>query len=87
MVQSRVGFYWRITWGIITPITLVVIFLYFLATLQRLTYANYEYPDFILGMYKRGAIFKLCITITIIFFFIKYNSYGILRFNSILHPY
>ncbi|KAF2901807.1 hypothetical protein ILUMI_04380 [Ignelater luminosus] len=45
MLKQKVGVYWRITWGVITPISLVVIFIYFLSTLTRLTYGHYEIPE------------------------------------------
>lgn len=49
MLKGRVNPYWRITWGIITPVFLIVIFVYFLATMQRLTYGDVDYPDIALG--------------------------------------
>nr|ALE20589.1 nutrient amino acid trasporter 2 [Leptinotarsa decemlineata] len=46
MTKKKVGIYWRISWGIITPVLLLVIFVYFLVTLKPLTYGIYslEYP-------------------------------------------
>lgn len=52
MLKQKVGVYWRITWGVITPISLVIIFIYFLSTLTRLTYGHYEIPEIALGMYE-----------------------------------
>lgn len=52
MVSTKVGIYWRITWGIVTPGVLIIIFVYFLATLTRITYGNFEYPDHVLGKLK-----------------------------------
>ncbi|KAJ8939841.1 hypothetical protein NQ314_010970 [Rhamnusium bicolor] len=47
MTQKKVGIYWRICWGILMPVLLIVIFIYFIATLQPLTYGvdNLYYPD------------------------------------------
>ncbi|CAH1154667.1 unnamed protein product [Phaedon cochleariae] len=46
MTKKKVGIYWRISWGLITPVLLTVIFVYFLATLEPLTYGIYKllYP-------------------------------------------
>ena len=52
MVSTKVGIYWRITWGIVTPGVLIIIFIYFLATLTRITYGSFEYPDHVLGKTK-----------------------------------
>ncbi|KAK9730595.1 Sodium:neurotransmitter symporter family [Popillia japonica] len=49
MVKSRVGLYWRLTWGCITPLFLILIFVYFLITLERLTYGGFHLPDFVLA--------------------------------------
>ncbi|XP_060521730.1 sodium-dependent nutrient amino acid transporter 1-like [Cylas formicarius] len=40
MSKSKVGPYWRICWGLITPVLLIVIFVYFVATLQPLKYGD-----------------------------------------------
>lgn len=45
MLKRKVGVYWRFTWGFITPVLLLVIFIYFVSTYERLTYGNKEYPD------------------------------------------
>ncbi|KAH0819792.1 hypothetical protein GEV33_003000 [Tenebrio molitor] len=49
MLKRKVSPYWRITWGLITPFLLIIIFVYFCAKLERLKYAGHDYPDGILG--------------------------------------
>lgn len=48
MTKKKVGIYWRWTWGLITPLVLIVIFIYFCATITKLTYGNATYPDGVL---------------------------------------
>lgn len=48
MLKAKLGLYWKLCWGIITPISLMIILLYFLATIQKLKYGNYEYPNVVL---------------------------------------
>jgi len=45
MLDRKLNPYWRIMWGVITPVMLIVIFIYFVVTIERLTYGDYEYPD------------------------------------------
>lgn len=45
MLKRKVGWYWRISWGIITPVVLTVILVYFVATLDRLKYNTYDFND------------------------------------------
>jgi len=45
MLKRKVGVYWRICWGIVTPSLLIIIFVYFLVTISRLTYGTYEIAD------------------------------------------
>ncbi|XP_043280535.1 sodium-dependent nutrient amino acid transporter 1-like isoform X2 [Venturia canescens] len=45
MLQRRPTAYWRICWGLITPILLVAILVYTIATLTPLTYAGVSYPE------------------------------------------
>ncbi|XP_066249630.1 sodium-dependent nutrient amino acid transporter 1-like [Euwallacea similis] len=51
MTGHKPGIYWRLCWGIIMPLLLVVIFIYFVATLKPLYYGIYKlpYPDGILA--------------------------------------
>ncbi|XP_022916738.2 sodium-dependent nutrient amino acid transporter 1-like [Onthophagus taurus] len=45
MVSKQVHWYWRLTWGILTPGFLIIIFFYFVITNQKLTYGGLEYPE------------------------------------------
>nr|AEE62074.1 unknown [Dendroctonus ponderosae] len=51
MTNHKPGIYWRLCWGLIMPVLLVTIFIYFVATLPVLTYGIYgnPYPDGILA--------------------------------------
>lgn len=42
MTKRKVGMYWRVCWGIMIPILLIVIFIYFVITLPPLTYGVFE---------------------------------------------
>lgn len=45
MCGTRPSFYWRFCWGILTPVSLFVILIYFLCTMTPLTYNDTYYPD------------------------------------------
>jgi solute carrier family 6 amino acid transporter-like protein 5/7/9/14 len=45
MLGRHVSMYWRLSWGLITPGIMVVIFFYSMATLQSPTYGIYEFPQ------------------------------------------
>lgn len=49
MLKQKVGLYWRICWGLITPVVLIIIFIYFVATLEEITYEGKQYPTITLG--------------------------------------
>lgn len=51
MLKAKLGIYWKLCWGIITPASLIAILVYFLATIQKLKYGSYDYPD---GLLKCG---------------------------------
>lgn len=44
MLGIKTGLYWRICWGIITPLLMGSILIYTLITLEPLTYNGYIYP-------------------------------------------
>lgn len=45
MINRKPNIYWRLTWGVITPLILIVVFIYTLSTTERLLYKDqYEYP-------------------------------------------
>ncbi|GAB0087882.1 Sodium:neurotransmitter symporter [Sergentomyia squamirostris] len=45
MLGKRPGLYWRLTWGFITPLLLLAIFIYTVAIYSPLTYRGETYPD------------------------------------------
>ncbi|XP_017884449.1 sodium-dependent nutrient amino acid transporter 1-like [Ceratina calcarata] len=45
MLKRRPSVYWRLCWGVCTPLLLAVILFYTLATLKPLTYSGISYPD------------------------------------------
>lgn len=52
MLNRKVGFYWRICWGIINPVVLIGIFIYFILTMERLQHEKIDFPDIALGKMK-----------------------------------
>lgn len=60
MLKRKVGIYWRVSWGIIDPVVMMAIFLYFILTMERLQHEEIDYPDIALGK--------------IHFVFVKYNN-------------
>lgn len=51
MCGTRPSFYWRFCWGILTPISLFVILIYFLISMTPLTYNDEYYPDAAYGTF------------------------------------
>ncbi|XP_076240345.1 sodium-dependent nutrient amino acid transporter 1 [Calliopsis andreniformis] len=45
MLQRRPSVYWRLCWGVLTPLLLAVILVYTLVTLRPLTYSGTSYPN------------------------------------------
>ncbi|XP_062539239.1 sodium-dependent nutrient amino acid transporter 1 isoform X1 [Armigeres subalbatus] len=45
MVQRRVGLYWRLCWGLITPLFMIAVFIYSLVEYKWPTYSGQQYPD------------------------------------------
>lgn len=45
MLKRRPSAYWRLCWGVITPLLLAVILVYTLISLTPLTYSGISYPD------------------------------------------
>ncbi|GJQ81747.1 hypothetical protein Trydic_g9186 [Trypoxylus dichotomus] len=45
MLNRKIGIYWRLNWGVINPIILTTIFLYFILTMERLQHENKDFPD------------------------------------------
>ncbi|XP_022916737.1 sodium-dependent nutrient amino acid transporter 1-like isoform X4 [Onthophagus taurus] len=44
MLKKRVGVYWRLSWGVLTPAVLLAIFIYFVATMETLKHEGKEFP-------------------------------------------
>ncbi|XP_011193334.1 sodium-dependent nutrient amino acid transporter 1 [Zeugodacus cucurbitae] len=44
MTNRKVSIYWRLCWGVITPLLLAVIFIYSLVVMEPITYAGWSYP-------------------------------------------
>lgn len=40
----KVGLYWRLCWGLFTPVSMLVILIYSIATVTPLKYGDYTYP-------------------------------------------
>lgn len=54
MIQRRPGWYWRVCWLVITPLFMIFVFIYSMATLKPLEYAGKLYPD---GGYSESHIY------------------------------
>lgn len=51
MLGMKSSFYWRICWAIVTPVIMIVVFLYALITTEALVFGgNYTYPSEAYGM-------------------------------------
>ena len=44
MSKRKPGPYWRICWAVIIPAVLITVFVYFVVTLEELTYEDQSYP-------------------------------------------
>lgn len=49
MNGKPVGAYWRICWGIITPILMITVFIYSALSIKPLTYSKLNYPTEYIG--------------------------------------
>nr|CAD7568157.1 unnamed protein product [Timema californicum] len=52
MQGSKVGLYWRLCWGLITPVILFIVLIYFLVQMEPLKYGDYIYPDSSYGLFR-----------------------------------
>lgn len=68
MIGHRPGVYWRLCWGFLTPILMIVILIYFFFTYQPLDYNKIPYPLSAMSMHYK-YIYFLNETITKFFFF------------------
>lgn len=55
MLKRKPGVYWRICWACIIPIVLLMVFIYFLITLEELTYESKPYPAYVIGKVSEGS--------------------------------
>lgn len=53
MLNRRPGQYWRICWVFITPIFMLIIFVYSMVTYEKLLYGGKTYPPAAYGELKR----------------------------------
>lgn len=51
MLNRRPSIYWRLCWGLFTPVLLAIILVYNIATLTPLTYRGVYYPSSAYGKY------------------------------------
>uniref|UniRef100_A0A6B2EGS9 Sodium-dependent nutrient amino acid transporter 1 n=1 Tax=Phlebotomus kandelakii TaxID=1109342 RepID=A0A6B2EGS9_9DIPT len=45
MCKRYMGFYWRYCWAFVTPVFMLIIFIYHMASLEPLTFGNSDYPE------------------------------------------
>lgn len=50
MLNMKIGLYWRLCWGLFTPVSMLVILVYSIATISPLKYGDYTYPTSAYGM-------------------------------------
>ncbi|KAF5291489.1 hypothetical protein FQR65_LT01801 [Abscondita terminalis] len=48
MINKKIGIYWKLCWGFVTPSMLIAVLVYFLSTLEKLKNGVHEFPDFVL---------------------------------------
>lgn len=51
MIGRKVGLYWRICWGILTPVSMIVILIYTFISYKPLEYKDQTYPAWATGKY------------------------------------
>lgn len=51
MLGIKTSWYWRICWGIITPLMMIAILIYQIVQYEPLKYNGYEYPTTYYGMF------------------------------------
>ncbi|XP_023170220.1 sodium-dependent nutrient amino acid transporter 1 isoform X2 [Drosophila hydei] len=50
MLGRKVGLYWRLCWGVFTPLIMTIILIYFYATYEPLIYNNQPFPTWAYGV-------------------------------------
>lgn len=58
MVGRKLSAYWRLCWGIITPVLMIAILMYSIATMEPETYQDKRFPTSAYGMWVRTLIKK-----------------------------
>ena len=56
MLGIKTGVYWRICWGIITPLTMIAIFIYELCRYVPLKYNNVAFPTTVYGRQQYSSL-------------------------------
>jgi solute carrier family 6 amino acid transporter-like protein 5/7/9/14 len=44
MLSKKMGIYWRLCWGVVTPVLMLVILVYSMATMKPETYHDEPFP-------------------------------------------
>ena len=60
MLDIELGIYWKFCWGYLIPISLTFFFVYFIITMEPLTYGGLAFPDMALSKFTMAGIFKFC---------------------------
>jgi len=50
MLKVKIGWYWRLCWGFIVPISLISIFVYTFINYSTLTHNGHDFPTVALGI-------------------------------------
>lgn len=87
MLKKKVGWYWRLCWGIVTPCIMVVILVYFMITQGRFKYEGVEFP---FGIEAVGWIILVAAIAQIFIWWARYVYKSDLEFklaleNSVSH--
>lgn len=45
MTKQEVSFYWRACWALLTPLSMIAIFVYSMSSVEPVTYSGKLYPD------------------------------------------
>ena len=71
MLDIELGIYWKFCWGYLIPISLTFFFVYFIITMEPLTYGGLPFPDMALSKFTMARIFKFCPKIMMPFFILN----------------
>lgn len=66
MSKRKTGWYWRITWQIVTPIFMIVILIYTIVDMKLVKYRDYDYPKLVHG--KNSILFKMSVHFNCFYF-------------------